>query len=451
MNDRPFLSIDLFAGAGGMTTGFKNQGFKLLFANDCDQVALATLSHNHPEAMTSSESIECLNPFELRQTLNLRKGDLDILLGGPPCQGFSTYGKRDPLDQRNRLYRYFLNFLEEFRPKAFVMENVVGILSLEGGQVVEDIVNQAEKLNYGVSVITLDAVDFGVPQFRKRVFILGGSNHQKMQPPCATHGISKNPSKPDSSPYQLSLFPESLDSPYQPAITVSEAIGDLPEEVLPPRLTHESIPYPPVSGLSRYQQDLRSKTGAILHHSAKRMMGIRRLRLALMRPGDYGTEISARLKEGGLSRELIDQLLKGGNGLRDIHECRRQDREKEEKLREILQQGHVDIQEVLQSLDSGGFANKYRRLNWNAPSHTLVAHMARDCSDFIHPEFDRFISVRESARLQSFPDHYYFHGSQFQQFKQIGNAVPPKLAEAIASEIGRFMGQTLGQMSYARN
>lgn len=451
MNDRPFLSIDLFAGAGGMTTGFKKQGFKLLFANDFDKAALATLSHNHPEAMTSSESIECLNPFELRQNLKLRKGDLDILLGGPPCQGFSTYGKRDPQDQRNRLYRYFLNFLEEFRPKAFVLENVVGILSLEGGHVVEDIVNQAEKLNYGVSVITLDAVDFGVPQFRKRVFILGGSNHQKMQPPCTTHGISKNTSKPGSSPYQLSLFPETFESNYQPVITVSEAIGDLPEEVLPPRLTHESIPYPPVSGLSRYQQELRNKRGAILHHSAKRMMGIRRLRLALMRPGDYGTEISSRLKEGGLSRELIDQLLQGGNGLRDIHECRRQDREKEEKLREILQQGNMDIQGVLQSLDSGGFANKYRRLNWNAPSHTLVAHMARDCSDFIHPEFDRFISVRESARLQSFPDHYFFDGSQFQQFKQIGNAVPPKLAEAIAVEVGRFLGQTLGQISYARN
>lgn len=176
MKELNFISIDLFSGAGGMTQGFKKKGFKPLFANDHEKPALATFSHNHSEAITSSDPVESLNPSEIRQSLKLAKGDLDVLLGGPPCQGFSTYGKRNPEDHRNRLYRYFLNFVEEFRPKVFVMENVVGILSLEGGSVVDDIVARAEALGYAVSVVTLDAVEFGVPQFRKRVFILGGAN-----------------------------------------------------------------------------------------------------------------------------------------------------------------------------------------------------------------------------------------------------------------------------------
>jgi DNA (cytosine-5)-methyltransferase 1 len=242
-----------------------------------------------------------------------------------------------------------------------------------------------------------------------------------------------------SAPHQLVLPLQDFFDRLKPAITVGEAIADLPKEVLPPRLTHETMTYSPANYLTPYQHEMRCGVDELLHHSAKQMLGIRRLRLALMRPGDYGTKIRSRLIDGGLPNELIEDLLSGGAGFRNLSECRREDREKEEKLRKILQQGHVDIEEILKSLDSGGFANKYRRLNWDTPSHTLVAHMARDCSDFIHPEIDRFISVREAARLQSFPDNYYFYGSQFQQFRQIGNAVPPKLAEAIALEVLRVL------------
>ena len=162
-------------------------------------------------------------------------------------------------------------------------------------------------------------------------------------------------------------------------------------------------------------------------------MGIRRVRLALMNPGEYGLNVISRLKNGGVPDELIDQLF-SGSGLRELSQCRPEDQEKELRLRDLLKSGgsYDDIAELL---DFKGFANKYRRLKWDEPSHTLVAHMARDCSDFIHPDLDRFISVREAARLQSFPDHYYFEGSQFAQFKQIGNAVPPLLASAIAGTI----------------
>ena len=185
---------------------------------------------------------------------------------------------------------------------------------------------------------------------------------------------------------------------------------------------------------------MRQNSNEILHHSSKQMLGIRRLRLALMNPGDYGRDIRDRLYEDGLPDSVINGLLYGRADLRDLRGVRKQDKQKEKKLRDILRQGNINVDELMETLNSGGFANKYRRLNWDTPSHTLVAHMARDCSDFIHPDIDRFISVREAARLQSFPDAYYFTGSQFRQLRQIGNAVPPLLAKALAESIAKFLG-----------
>lgn len=177
------------------------------------------------------------------------------------------------------------------------MENVVGILSLDRGQVVEEIVKQTEKLGYGVSVVTLDAVEFGVPQFRKRVFILGGCDQQTIPEPSPTHTAkhSKRYKRKEKS-YQISLFPSENYCIQQEAISVSQALADLPEAVFPPKLTHQAIPYPDVEALSQYQQEIRINSQELLHHSAKRMLGIRRLRLALMRPGDYGTKLRCRLK-----------------------------------------------------------------------------------------------------------------------------------------------------------
>lgn len=433
MDKFEYLSVDLFAGAGGMTEGFRALGFKPLFANDHEKPALETYQRNHKTAVVSSEPVESLDPEEIRNKLNIDRGALDVLLGGPPCQGFSTYGKRDPKDIRNQLYNYYIKFLDEFRPKTFVMENVVGMLSMGGGSVIDDIVSRISQLGYGVSVFTLDAVEFGVPQFRKRVFICGGAYGQKLTTPVPTHSVATN-GKPKiaKSNGQRPLFLDRNLSMLRPAVTVREAISDLPDIALPPKQTHGSLPYPSERTISPFQQLMRKESEAVTHHSAKQMLGIRRLRLALMRPGDYGTKVRSQLLNHGLPADVIEELLGGRAGFRNLNDCRTEDRLKEEELRRILSEGHVDIELVLQTIDAGGFANKYRRLKWESPSHTLVAHMARDCSDFVHPEIDRFISVREAARLQSFPDTYYFTGSQFQQFRQIGNAVPPKLSEAVA-------------------
>ena len=298
---------------------------------------------------------------------------------------------------------------------------------MSGGQVLEAIVTDIESLGYKASVYVLNAVDFGVPQKRKRVFIMGGDCGKQIDAPLPTHFDTL---------HQSSQLDALSDHPKNKWLTVKDAISDLAEiEPLLPKDTHVDLNYLSDINYSPYQQRMKLDSDVISHHSVKQMLGIRRLRLAMMHPGDYGKNISNRIADKGLPYELIDKLLSGSAGIRDYKGCRKQDVEKELKLREMLHQGGRNIDEIMNTLGAGGFANKYRRLDWHAPSHTLVAHMARDCSDFVHPEQDRFISVREAARLQSFQDSYRFHGSQFQQFKQIGNAVPPELGSAIARQI----------------
>jgi len=423
-------AVDLFTGAGGMSEGFKSQGFATLYANEFNKDALKTFQRNNPSCrMASPDDIRGVDPTDVRKELSLAKGSLDVLLGGPPCQGFSTYGKRDPSDLRSQLYIDFFRFIAEFRPKTFVMENVVGMLSMAKGKLVEDILERASALGYSCNRMILDSVHYGVPQRRKRVFIVG-SLASLVQEPEASY--IEGPEISRSSQSQLTLFAECDEQPKNPALTIRDAISDLSTSTLKPRETHESLDYtsPP---LTNYQCFMRRESSTLENHSSKQMMGIRRVRLALMNPGEYGLNVISRLKNGGVPDELIDQLF-SGSGLRELSQCRPEDQEKELRLRDLLKSGgsYDDIAELL---DFKGFANKYRRLKWDEPSHTLVAHMARDCSDFIHPDLDRFISVREAARLQSFPDHYYFEGSQFAQFKQIGNAVPPLLASAIAGTI----------------
>lgn len=422
-------TIDLFCGAGGLSEGFRQAGFSALFANDHETPALETYKVNHPGAVSTDAAIETLDPVKIRDDLGLKPGDVDAVIGGPPCQGFSTYGQRREDDARNQLYVNYFSFMEAFRPKAFLIENVTGLLSMSGGAVIADMVARAEALGYAADVVTLDACEYGVPQHRKRVFIFGAADGQHIAPPVTTHMNGKRTGVLLND--QPSLF---FDEPVaSSALTVRDAISDLPAEALVPRETQQSIEYPDAD-LTTYQRAMRGNATELTHHSAKRMLGIRRLRLAMLHPGDYGNKIEERLADTGLSDDLIDAMM-GGAGMRDPEECRTQDRVKEAGLREMLKRGHTTPEQVMTFLDSQGFANKYRRLHWDKPSHTVVAHMARDCSDFVHPGIDRFVSVREAARLQSFPDAYRFPGSQFVQFRQIGNAVPPLLGLAMAKAI----------------
>jgi len=437
-------TIDLFCGAGGLSEGFRKAGFRSLFANDFDTDSIETYKKNFLNDFVSTESILEIDPEKIRKSLNLKLGELDVLIGGPPCQGFSTYGKRDSNDKRNKLYLNYLEFLKTFKPKAFLIENVVGILSMDRGAVIADILNRVRKMGYSAKVTTLDAVNFGVPQTRKRVFVLGYLDGADVEFPIATHGLL------EKSVNQPNLFESKSIQLLRHVITVKDAISDLPEVVLMPKETHLTIEYPKTNGLSKYQVDMRLSSKGIHHHSSKQMLVVRKLRLKLIKPGDYGNRLRERLRSGNLSEEIISDLLNNNQLMRDLNQCRAADRKTDIELRKMLKKSSVDINDLFKKLDSGGFANKYRRLEWNKPSHTLVAHMARDCSDFIHPEYDRFISVREAARLQSFPDKYYFTGSQFSQLKQIGNAVPPNLGYALAIKIKKTLSFNVGQNEYSK-
>lgn len=426
------LSIDMFAGAGGLSAGLRLAGFKCLWANEIDKFAANTFSANFPSTAVETKDVRELSPCVIRKYLGLDIGQIDLIAGGPPCQGFSTYGKRNELDPRNQLYRNFFEFIGEFRPKCFVMENVVGILSMNDGRVISDILSIANSLGYSSKVHNIRSENYGVPQRRRRVFVIGslvGGSPDFIPPQFEEHGGCDG--------VGLDLFKNS--SGLRPVRTVRDAISDLAASVpLPPKDSEQIIEYP-CPPQSSYQILMRDCMSALANHSAKRMLGVRRLRLALLRPGDYGRQLRERIQGAGLPYAAIDEILIGHGQARDLDGCRLQDVAVEVRLREMLHEGKHSLEEILDFIDHGGFANKYRRLAWDEPSHTLVAHMARDCSDFVHPDLDRFISVREAARLQSFPDSFKLPGSQFQQFKQLGNAVPPLLGKAVGESISRHL------------
>ena len=183
----PLTTIDLFCGAGGITEGFREAGYGCLYANDCMPEAIETFSLNHPEAWSEAGDIEDVDPAQVRKRLGLKKGALDVLVGGPPCQGFSINApERFLSDPRNKLFKDYLRFLEEFEPKAFLFENVPGLLSLGDGKVFRQIVREFEEHGYHVTAKILFAAHYGVPQERWRLILLG-SRTSEIAPPKPTH------------------------------------------------------------------------------------------------------------------------------------------------------------------------------------------------------------------------------------------------------------------------
>ena len=420
--------IDLFAGCGGLSLGLEQAGFKSIWTNEFDQKAAKTYATNFPHATVSTDDIRTVDEAAVRTALNLDKGQLDLIAGGFPCQGFSTYGQRKEDDERNQLYIDFIRFVSEFEPKCVLIENVVGLLSMSGGEVLNDIHKRLKEIGYHSLDFVLQAADFGVPQRRKRVFVVATKNGD-ISIPKATHAISPEEKEPDF------FTCESM-----PYVTVKEAIGDLPMEALKPADANKVIEYETsFDDLSSYAKSMNNGSTHLLNHSAKQLLGVRKLRLILMSQGDYGRDLKKLDYSAEIPSELRNEIISDCGLRRPLEQCRKQDRAIEEKLIKTLGRNDLTFGHLAQFFESGGFANKYRRLNYDGLSHTLVAHMARDCSDFIHPTLNRFITVREAARLQSFGDSFEFVGSQFAQLKQIGNAVPPLLGKAIGIEVANAL------------
>ena len=339
---------DLFSGVGGMSEGFRMAGFDIKFAIEFDKEIAAAYKKNHPNTEVIADDICNVDV----KTLHAKYPQIDVVMGGPPCQGFSQKGKRLNLnDPRNYLFQQFVRFVDELNPKYFVLENVPNIITTSNGYFKKQIVDAFEKLGYKVDYGVLCAVDFGVPQDRHRAVFIGQKNKLEV----------------------------SLPSPVGNRTTIKDAIYDLPfiasgegkEEC---QYTKEAI--------SDYQRLMRKGCRILYNHVATKHNDLALKRLAMI--------------PKGAGREVLPP---------------------EERTKSI-------------------YSGTWSRMIEDDISVTITTRYDTPSSGrFTHPILDRCITTREAARIQSFPDTFRFYGSKTSQMKQVGNAVPPLLAKAIAEQI----------------
>jgi len=339
--------IDLFCGAGGSSLGFKRAGFDIVCAVEVD--AVSTYRHNIG-APVLHEDIRKIDPSDLRERLGMKKGELFVLLGCPPCQGFSEMRKDGEKDPRNDLVETYGDFVREFMPQFLVFENVPGILKKNyGKKFFDSLKSYLSEIGYFHKTYLLNAADYGVPQIRKRVFLIASVSERTLPnlEKYRTHG------PPEDSEVQAGKL--------KPWVTVREAIGHLPP--LKPGEKDPAVP-------NHRARDLTPKT----------------LRI-----------ITAVPKNGGSRKDVPKHLWL---------DCHRR------------QRGYNDV---------------FGRLAWDKPSNVITSGCTSVTKGrFAHPEQDRGLTPREAAVLQGFPEDFVFFGGMDSVSRQIGNAVPPPLAEIIA-------------------
>lgn len=336
--------IDLFSGAGGLSYGFESAGFDILLGIDNDAKALETFEFNHKKSKSICGDI---TKITYKKDIKPLIGDckIDVIVGGPPCQGMSLSGPRKFDDPRNELYLSYIRLVEEIQPKAFVIENVPGLVSLFGGQIKDSIINKFTAMGYNIQYKILCAADYGVPQNRKRVVFVGMKK-----------GVFS--------------YPE----PCNNRITCSMALDDLPP--LEEELGEENAPYFKEPS-NAYQSLMRLRSTSVRNHIA--------------------AAHSEKVKN------IISLVPDGGN--------------------------YKNLPE--EYINSRNFHVAWTRFASNKPAPTIdTGHRHH-----FHYKYNRVPTVRECARLQSFPDDFVFFGNKTQQFRQVGNAVPPLMAQAIAETL----------------
>lgn len=395
--DAAHRCIDLFAGAGGLAVGFRSAGWGVIAGNDIDADAAETFKLNFPEASFFEGPVSKLSAEELLTDCGLERGDLDCLVGGPPCQSFSHNNHhRSAADERARLFEHYLALVEGLNPKTIVMENVPGILSIDGGRVVEEILAHLRRLGFDATVARLSAEEFGTPQLRRRVFIVAsrvGPAEQLV--PSATHWSPAlaRCGGPKDRPRGATRRP----------VTVWQAIGDLPE--LENGGGGHVTAWPPGQPSTTYQRDARRWSSDLCNHVCHRLTDVNLNRII-------------HVPEGGNWRDVPHELLPAG-----MKRARLQDHTKR-----------------YGRLARGGFAS------------TILTKCDPHWGAYVHPTQDRTISVREAARLQGFPDTFRFAGEHLSKhYTQVGNAVPVQVAQAIGLAVLAHVrghgakGQTLKQ------
>jgi len=353
MSKKVINTIDLFCGCGGLSYGFEKAGFSIILGIDNDKTALETFRINHKGS--KGENIDLFDDDYLKRIKeSVSNSDIDIVIGGPPCQGFSLTGTRNFDDKRNTLYLRMFEIVRNFKPKAFVLENVPGMATLYGGQVKDEIIRRYTEIGYNVTAQVVVAADYGVPQLRKRLVFVG--LQQK-------YGVFEFP-KPTHNEENY--------------VTCEEAISDLPSlENEIGSDEHEYTNNPE----SNYQNRMRNGSNKLFNHLA--------------------TVHSKKVVD------VIKLVPDGGN-------------------HKSLPKGIGEHRK---------FNEAWTRYSSKKPSKTIdTGHR-----NHFHYKYNRIPTVRENARLQSFPDTFKFVGTKTSQYRQVGNAVPPLMAEVIANKIKEYI------------
>lgn len=347
-----YKAISLFSGAGGCSLGFSRYGVNILAAYDVCKEAIDTYNYNFHGNKGHIEDLSNCDFKSIRNGLGLRKGELDLIIGGPPCQGFTTAGRRSENDSRNLLLSNYVNALQEFYPRWFMMENVEGILTTTNGNFLISCLQGMISLGYTVFMKKVYMQEFGIPQRRKRVIIVGNREGKSFDFPkpisIASGRIYKNGTE-----------------------TLRDAIADIEEIDLP-----------------------------AINHIRKREIGIQYERICALREGQTMKDLPTELQHKSFAKRASRRVCDG-----------------------------------TPSEKRGGSPSGLKRLIYDEPSLTITGTAT---SEFIHPSQNRMLTIRECARIQTFPDDFRFFGSDNQQMQQIGNAIPPLFANQMAAQIYEY-------------
>jgi DNA (cytosine-5)-methyltransferase 1 len=386
--------VDLFAGAGGLSEGLESAGFHGLYANEIVPDYAETYRRNHPGTKVCTSDIRSLDPRKIRKKLGIEREQLDLLAGGPPCQGFSINAPvRSVNDHRNHLFKDFLRFVDAFAPRAVLIENVPGLVSFAQGATLHAILDSLAELGYGSDVRILGAAYYGVPQMRWRTIIIGLRG--KNLPPSAFPEPTRHaPIRPNFTAMfdGRSLLKMPTPETSAPFVTVREAIDDLPP--LENGEQGERVKAYRHEPECDYQFRARVGSPGVVNHEAPRLTEINMQRLAYIKPGGNWTDIPYEL------------LPKG-----------------------------------MQIARKSDHTKRYGRVHPDGLASTILTKCDPHWGAYFHYSQNRSFTVREAARIQSFPDHFIFSGTQAQQFAQVGNAVPPLLAQAVGVSIKEMLGK----------
>jgi len=365
--------LSLFSGCGGCSLGLKQAGFAVKLAADIDADPCETYAVNLGRETLWPVDLSHVQPEELLGRSGLDPSELDIIVGGPPCQGFSSAGNKDWADPRNSLLKKFVEIVTSLQPTWFIMENVEGLLTAKDGFFTIEAIARFLEAGYWVKAKKVYMEQYGLPQKRKRVFVVGNLEQCQFEFPPITYHNSN----------QLSLFD------LHPQLSILDAIGDLPAASESGIVVYDRSGYGP----------LRRQDGKpVLHHQLKQVNSLTQQRINLLAPGATMKDLPKHLQHASFNRRATRRVMDG-----------------------------------TPTEKRGGAPNGLKRLLAKEPSLTITSASPRE---FVHPIENRLLTLREGARLQSFPDWYEFQGSWSSIATQIGNAIPPMFMKLLATYIG---------------